>query len=369
MAALHLTRVLDAELRASPEFRYLDAWGRGECVVAFGKVCEGPPDGNAPWLVLAGRTLLGRRSLAAMAAVLDGGSAAVVPRRLGSTPLPAERAVYTLRGIERAEAVWLERKAAPRPPDEPSWPAVMLSPEAAAWAVGQGLEAARLLAEPAQLLTAFPGRVRELGLAHEFSDYYGEVRDDVLPLIPEGTRELLEIGCARGATGAMLKARRGCRVTGVELNPEVAAKAAEALDQVVAGDVLEVELDGPFDVVLATELFEHLIEQDRFLTRVRGLLAPGGRLVMSVPNVGHWSIVEDLVAGRWDYLPIGLLCHTHHRFFTRRTLQDWLRAAGFSELTLTPQRTEPPPWAEQLGGFEVDAESLRTSGFWVVAVV
>ena len=51
-------------------------------------------------------------------------------------------------------------------------------------------------------------------------------------------------------------------------------------------------------------------------------VTPGGRLVLSVPNVGHWAVVEDLLAGRWDYLPIGLLCYTHYRFFTRRTLAD-----------------------------------------------
>ena len=367
MCRIHLTRLLDEELAASPEFRYLDAWGRGEAEVAFGSVSDGPADGGAPWLVLAGRSLVGRRSLAAMADTLEDGAAAAVPRRLGSTPLPAERAVYTLRGIERAEAVWIERQRPPRPPDEPTWPAVLLGPAASDWVRDGGAPPERLLAEPEALLAAFPGRVREVGLAHEFSDYYGEVREDVLPFLPSGVRDVLEIGCARGATGGFLKARLGCRVTGVELNPEVAARAAAVLDRVVTGDVVEVDLEGPFDAVLALELFEHLTDQHRFLARIRALLRPGGRLVMSVPNVGHWSIVEDLLAGRWDYLPIGLLCHTHYRFFTRRTLEDWLRAAGFASVELVAQTTEPPDWLDRVAGFEVDAESLRTSGFWVIA--
>lgn len=367
MARIHLTRLQDEELAASPEFRYLGAWERGEVEVALGGTSDDPPEDGAPWLVLAGRTLLGRRSLRAMADALEDGAVAAVPRRLGSTPLPAERAVYTLRGIERAEAVWLERRLEPRSPDEPTWPGVLLAPVVAERVRAMGVTPGRLLAEPGALLAEYPGSVREVGLAHEFSDYYGEVREDVLPFLAPGTREVLEIGCARGATGSFLKARLGCRVTGVELNPEVAARAASVLDRVVTGDVVEVEIDGPFDAVLALELFEHLTDQHRFLTRVRELLRPGGRLVMSVPNVGHWSIVEDLLAGRWDYLPIGLLCHTHHRFFTRRTLEDWLRAAGFASVELVPQTTEPPDWLGRLAGFEVDAESLRTSGFWVVA--
>ena len=63
---------------------------------------------------------------------------------------------------------------------------------------------------------------------------------------------------------------------------------------------------------------------------MRRLLRPGGRIVLSIPNVGHYSVVEDLLAGRWDYLPIGLLCYTHFRFFTRATLASWLERLGFS---------------------------------------
>ena len=44
------------------------------------------------------------------------------------------------------------------------------------------------------------------------------------------------------------------------------------------------------------------------------VLPPGGVVVLSVPNVGHWSVVADLLAGRWDYLPAGLVCVTHLRF-------------------------------------------------------
>jgi len=89
--------------------------------------------------------------------------------------------------------------------------------------------------------------------------------------------------------------------------------------------------------------------------------------VLSVPNVGHHAIIEDLLAGRWDYLPVGLLCSTHYRFFTRRTLEDTLRAAGIENFEITPQRTEPPSWLEDLpDSFEVDPESLSTQGFYVV---
>jgi SAM-dependent methyltransferase len=199
----------------------------------------------------------------------------------------------------------------------------------------------------------------------------------VVPYVPAGARRVLEIGCGRGATGALLQRELGCRVTGVDLNPVVAAAAAGVLDRAVAGDVEDpavvARLGDGWDALVALELFEHLTDQEAFLATALRLVRPGGRIVLSVPNVGHWSVVEDLLAGRWDYLPIGLLCYTHFRFFTRRTLEDWLARAGCRRFRLVPQHTEPPAWLAGLdgpaglgGGLEADPESLRTKGFWVL---
>ena len=205
------------------------------------------------------------------------------------------------------------------------------------------------------------------GLYHEFIDYYGEVRSDVLPFLPAGTREVLEVGCGRGVTGKLIQERLGCRVTGVELNPVVAREAARHLHRVLQGDVQTLEIEGRFDAVLALELVEHLVETESFLARVKQLLAPGGRAIFSIPNVGHYSIIEDLIAGRWDYLPIGLLCYTHFRFFTRHTLADWLRRSGIERFELVPQRTELPERPERfIDHFETDLESLSTKGFYVL---
>lgn len=80
--------------------------------------------------------------------------------------------------------------------------------------------------------------------------------------------------------------------------------------------------------------------------------------------------MEDLLARRWDYLPIGLLCYIHYRFFTQRTLEDWLTRCGFSRFRLVPQETElPERWrlpADLPEGLETDPESLRAKGLYVV---
>ena len=78
------------------------------------------------------------------------------------------------------------------------------------------------------------------------------------------------------------------------------------------------------DVIYSKQTVEMLLAASRSSPRIGSVTAWSNNVsIFSIPNVGHYSIVEDLIAGRWDYLPIGLLCYTHFRFFTRHTLADW----------------------------------------------
>ena len=309
-------------------------------------------------LVDTGSTVATRRSLAAMAAAIRSGATAAVPVALASALRPDEAPPYTLRGLEAVESRLL---AAPPAAGDPArlLPLSLLAASAARELAGRtDWQAGGLPAEG----------IARVGLYHRFTDYYGETRDDVLPFLPAGVRDVLEIGCGAGGTGRLLQERLGCRVTGVELNPAAATTAARHLHAVIGGDVAAVDLGGPYDVVVALELFEHLPEAEAVLARLASVVRPGGRIVLSVPNVGHHAVVGDLLAGRWDYLAIGLLCYTHYRFFTRRTLTDWLERLGFRDFALVAQRTElPEPFAS--GGFDglaVDRESLATKGFYVL---
>lgn len=310
-----------------------------------------------------------------------------MPTRLQDVGLPPAAEAFTLSDFERVEARFLEGDghdwpgpAAAAAEEAPLVPLSLLSSRALK-ALTQRVPLPRLLAgeAPADLAAEAGLELARAGLYHEFIDYYGEVRSDVAPFLPDGAREVLEVGCGRGATGRFLQEELGCRVTGVELNPVVARAASEVLHRVVVGNVEEPDtvaaLEAPYDAVLALELFEHLVEPERFLERLRPLVRPGGRIVLSVPNVGHHSVVRDLLAGRWDYLPIGILCYTHYRFYTRRTLAHWLARCGFPDARLVPQHTEPPSWlppeAAEGGvlpgtGLPVDPESLRTKGFYVL---
>lgn len=176
--------------------------------------------------------------------------------------------------------------------------------------------------------------------------YYEWERPELLPLVPSGARNVLELGCAAGAFGAALKRARDCRVTGVELTPDVARRAAERLDRVIVGDCEALDLTAllggeRFDCLVAADVLEHLHDPLRVLQRLRGFVTPDATLVASFPNVRHYSVLAGLVTGHWTYADAGILDRTHLRFFTRREFARLLHEAGFVDLVFYPMNLGP----------------------------
>src|SRR4051794_1466234 len=102
-------------------------------------------------------------------------------------------------------------------------------------------------------------------------------------------KRVLDVGCDTGYLGESLMAL-GCRVWGVEVNPETARVAAEKLERVVVGDLESLDLpaefgEGAFDVVVFGDVLEHLRDPLPVLRQARRLLAPGGSVVISTPNI------------------------------------------------------------------------------------
>jgi methionine biosynthesis protein MetW len=154
----------------------------------------------------------------------------------------------------------------------------------------------------------------------------------VLAAVPDGTR-VLDVGCSTGYLAAELTAR-GCRVVGVEGDPEAAAQARERCELVVVGDVedpaVRDELPHDMDAVLLADVLEHLRDPWAVLAALRETLAPGGRAVVSLPNIGHWTARRALAGGRFPYADHGLFDRTHLRFFTRASARELAQRAGFA---------------------------------------
>lgn len=140
---------------------------------------------------------------------------------------------------------------------------------------------------------------------------------------------VLDLGCADGSLGAAAR-RMGHTVTGVDL--EVSDEARHALDEAVSADLdagLPDDLGGGWDVILAADVLEHLRRPDLMLEALSDRLAPGGVLLVSVPNVGHWYPRLRILAGRFDYDRRGILDAGHLRFFTRASLERLLGRTGW----------------------------------------
>ncbi|HTN24532.1 MAG TPA: class I SAM-dependent methyltransferase [Solirubrobacteraceae bacterium] len=171
--------------------------------------------------------------------------------------------------------------------------------------------------------------------------YYEDARPDVQALVnPRGLR-CLDVGCGGGALAAALKAAGAAFVAGVEYDAAAAARARERLDIVVEGSVLDVQLpfaESAFDLIVFADVLEHLADPDAALRRCLPLLAPGGQVVVSVPNMRFWLILWRLAADRWEYADHGVRDRTHLRIFTRRSLLRMLDDHGLRVELLTRNR-------------------------------
>lgn len=168
--------------------------------------------------------------------------------------------------------------------------------------------------------------------------YYEHVRKEMLPFVPNQSQNILELGCAEGFFGAMLRTKHRAQVWGVEINPEAAAKATTRLDQVITGTVesaLNSFADKSFDCIICNDILEHLIDPVSVLKSFHRLLSEDGVVVGSIPNVRYFPILEDLlIRGEWRYAESGVLDKTHMRFFTRNSLIRTLMECGYNIIRL-----------------------------------
>ena len=150
-----------------------------------------------------------------------------------------------------------------------------------------------------------------------------------------GPSRILDLGCSDGYLAEQLRAA-GHHVTGVDVIAHDGVK--ERVDRFVEADLelgLPPELEGPFDVVLAADVLEHVRHPERVLEQVRGLLTPGGTIIASIPNFGHWYPRLRVASGRFDYDRRGILDRDHVRFFTRKSFERLAASTGYRTVRRT----------------------------------
>ena len=143
---------------------------------------------------------------------------------------------------------------------------------------------------------------------------------------------VLELGAATGYFTEHLRAQ-GCTVDVVEVDPEAASEAARYARRTVVADLDGADWiaqvgDERYDAIVCADVLEHLRDGAGLLRRLVPLLATGGDLLVSVPNVAHSAIIAGLIDERFDYGGEGLLDPDPLRLYTWRSLQAALHEAG-----------------------------------------
>lgn len=207
-----------------------------------------------------------------------------------------------------------------------------------------------------------------------FTRSFKAKRDDLVDLIPKDVKRILDIGSAMGGYGKTIKqVRPEILLTGVELNPIMAESARPYYDELITCPIENASLTTEFDLINCGDIIEHLQDPWSMLKRLHGLLRNNGYLIISIPNVGHWSIAKELLKGNFQYVPLGLLCIAHLRWFTESSIQQALEDAGFSIEIFQREQIPPTPKGEAFirqmcASGHGNEESLKTNEFIIRAV-
>lgn len=146
---------------------------------------------------------------------------------------------------------------------------------------------------------------------------------------------VLDVGCAVGYIGDFLRRSSPERwLAGIEIDPGAAEQARPHYDQVIVGSIDDPavwsQLRRSVDAMIFGDVLEHTADPVMVLRMARPRLSDDGRIVVSIPNIGHFRVRLRLLLGKFDYADWGIMDRTHLRFFTLKTAQEMLRQAGFT---------------------------------------
>lgn len=181
--------------------------------------------------------------------------------------------------------------------------------------------------------------------------------------MPQGVR-VLDVGCGTGALTLRATRDKGNEVVAVEPDPTRADVARSRGLDVICGilDDAFVATQRPFDVIIFSDVIEHVAAPSQLLDLASRALRPDGIIIASVPNVAHWTVRLRLLFGRFDYAAVGIMDATHLRWFTRNSL---FRLFDACDLKVTDVTMTAGIWMSEYSKFPFSLLPRRVRKFVV----
>jgi len=186
-----------------------------------------------------------------------------------------------------------------------------------------------------------------LNLYQKNPGYFSGARPEMLKFFPDSGSKVLDVGCAEGNFGALLKQGANCEVWGTELNSSAGEIARGKLDKVLVGDIFDQLSNIPsdyFDVIYFNDVLEHLVDPEALLKEMKSKLNSKGLVICSIPNILYYRALKSYLVDRdWKYEDSGVMDKTHLRFYTRKSILRMFESCGYIINQLKPINLSKSP--------------------------
>lgn len=158
---------------------------------------------------------------------------------------------------------------------------------------------------------------------------------------------ILDVGCGVGGFGKWLRDEKKCKVDGIDGHPDAVKEARKNLDKSYLIDLNNLEQVQDFirgksyDSITFIDVLEHCHYPKQLLSIFSEALNKDGRVIVSLPNIAHYSGRMRLLKGNFDYDDSGLFDRTHVKFYTRKTSRELIESSGLKiirEMNTSPDK-------------------------------
>ena len=154
----------------------------------------------------------------------------------------------------------------------------------------------------------------------------------------DSNKRVLEVWCASWYMSKYMKEELNCTITWVEYSKEAWDKAKKYQEKIYILDLDKDEflnsVKWNYDIIIFPAVLEHLKNPEKVLKKILQLLNEGWKIIISLPNIAHYTIRFNLFFWRFDYKTYWIMDNTHLKFYTYKSIKElikdtWLKIERF----------------------------------------